>query len=83
MIVKQGEKFTTAKIFKQMCVKTLFVKVTVLSPNLLLNDKIILHVHRAVAGFSSTALDVTQHGQRQGGGVASLLLARGAIGWSS
>ena len=40
-------------------------------------------VHRAVAGFSSTALDVTQLGQRQGGGVASLLLARGAVGWSS
>ena len=35
-------------------------------------------------GFSSTALDVTQLGQRQGGGgVASLLLARGARGWSS
>ena len=40
-------------------------------------------VHRAVAGFSSTDLDVTQLGQRQGGGwVASLLLARGARGWS-
>ena len=39
-------------------------------------------VHRAVAGFSLTALDVTQLGQRQGR-VASLLLARGARGWSS
>ena len=38
-------------------------------------------VHRAVVGFSSTALDVTQLGQRQEG-VASLLLARGARGWS-
>ena len=28
-------------------------------------------VHRAVSGFSSTDLDVTQHGQRQGGGVGS------------
>ena len=34
-------------------------------------------MYRAVAGFSSTALDVTQLGQRQGRGVASLLLARG------
>ena len=39
-------------------------------------------VHHAVAGFSLTALDVTQLGQRQGR-VASLLLARGARGWSS
>ena len=39
MIVKQGENFTTAKIFKRVC-KTLFVTVTViLSPNLLLNDR--------------------------------------------
>ena len=34
MIVKQGKKLTTAKMF----VKMLFVTVTILSPNLLLND---------------------------------------------
>ena len=45
-------------------------------------DKGVWSVHRAVAGFSLTALDVTQLGQRQGR-VASLLLARGARGWSS
>ena len=39
MIVKQGKHFTTAKIFKKVCKsKTLFVTVTILSPNLLLND---------------------------------------------
>ena len=37
MIVKQGTNFTTAKIFKKVC-KTLFVTVTILSPNFLLND---------------------------------------------
>ena len=35
MIVKQGKNFTTAN--KMVC-KTLFVTVTILSPNLLLND---------------------------------------------
>ena len=33
MIGKQGKHFTTAKIFKKVC-KTLFVTVTILSPNL-------------------------------------------------
>ena len=37
MIEKQGKHFTTAKIFKKVC-KTLFVTVTILSPNLFLND---------------------------------------------
>ena len=32
MIGKQGKHFTTAKIFKKVC-KTLFVTVTILSPN--------------------------------------------------
>ena len=32
MIGKQDKNFTTAKIFKKVC-KTLFVKVTILSPN--------------------------------------------------
>ena len=32
MIGKQGKNFTTAKIFKKVC-KTLFVTVTILSPN--------------------------------------------------
>ena len=36
MIGKQGKNFTTAKIFKKVC-KTLFVTVTILSPNFLLN----------------------------------------------
>ena len=36
MIGKQGKHFTTAKIFKMVC-KTLFVTVTILSPNFLLN----------------------------------------------
>ena len=35
MIGKQGKNFTTAKIFKKVC-KTLFVTVTILSPNFLL-----------------------------------------------
>ena len=35
MIGKQGKNFTTAKIFKNVC-KTLFVTVTILSPNFLL-----------------------------------------------
>ena len=38
MIVKQGKHFTTAKIFKKVC-KTLFLTVTILSPNCLLNDR--------------------------------------------
>ena len=37
MIGKQGKNFTTAKIFKNVC-KTLFVTVTILSPNFLLNN---------------------------------------------
>ena len=37
MIGKQGKHFTTAKIFKKVC-KTLFVTVTILSPNFLLNN---------------------------------------------
>ena len=37
MIAKQGKHFTTAKILKKVC-KTLFVTVTILSPNFLLND---------------------------------------------
>ena len=37
MIGKQGKNFTTAKIFKKVC-KTLFVTITILSPNFLLNN---------------------------------------------
>ena len=37
MIGKQGKHFTTANIFKKVC-KTLFVTVTILSPNVLLNN---------------------------------------------
>ena len=37
MIGKQGKHFTTAKIFKKVC-KTLFVTVTISSPNFLLNN---------------------------------------------
>ena len=37
MIGKQGKHFTTAKILKKVC-KTLFVTVTILSPNFLLNN---------------------------------------------
>ena len=37
MIGKQGKHFTTAKIFKMVC-KTLFATVTILSPNILLNN---------------------------------------------
>ena len=37
MIVKQCKHFTRAKIVKKVC-KTLFVTVTILSPNLLPND---------------------------------------------
>ena len=36
MLGKQGKNFTTAKIFKKVC-KKLFVTVTILSPNFLLN----------------------------------------------
>ena len=43
---------------------------------------LLLRPNIVVAGFSFTTLDVTQLGQRQGR-VASLLLARGARGWSS
>ena len=37
MIGKQGKHFTTAKIFKKVC-KTLFVTVTILSPNFCLHQ---------------------------------------------
>ena len=37
MIGKQGKHFTTATFFKKVC-KTLFVTVTILSPNFLLNN---------------------------------------------
>ena len=42
MIGKQGKNFTTAKIFKKVC-KTLFVTVTILSPNFCLTTVVKNH----------------------------------------
>ena len=55
MIVKQGKSFTTAKIVKKVC-KTLFVTVTILSLNFLLNDccfKIIVDTRKITENFHS------------------------------
>ena len=54
MIVKQGKKLGT---FSKMCVKTLLVTVTILSPNLLLNDscfKIIVDTRKRTENFHMT-----------------------------
>ena len=56
MIEKQGKHFTTAKIFKKEC-KTLFVTVTILSPNLFLGDfcfKIIADTRKIMENFHMT-----------------------------
>ena len=61
MIVKQGKNFTTAKIFKKVC-KTLFV--TLLSPNLLLNDfcfKIIVDTRKITENFHKAKVTFLHH----------------------
>ena len=63
MIVKQGKHFTTAKIINNVC-KTLFVTVTILSPNLLLNDfcfKIIVETHKITEIVHMTKVTFLHH----------------------
>ena len=63
MIVKQGKNFTTAKIFKKVC-KTLFVSVTILSPNFLLNDrcfKSIVDTRKITENFHMTKVTFLQY----------------------
>ena len=63
MIVKQGKNFTTAKIVKKVC-KTLFVTVSILSPNLLLNDccfKIIVDTRKITENFHMTKVTFLHH----------------------
>ena len=63
IIVKQGKNFTTAKIVKKVC-KTLFVTVTILSPNLLLNDcsfKIIVDTRKITENFHMTKVTFLHH----------------------
>ena len=51
MIGKQGTHFTTAKIFKKVC-KTLFVTVTILSPNFCLTTVASKSRHSPVANMT-------------------------------
>ena len=63
MIVKQSKNFTTAKILKKVC-KKLFVTVTILSPNLLLNDccfKIIVDTRKITENFHMTKVTFLHH----------------------
>ena len=63
MIVKQGNNFTTAKIFKKVC-KTLFITVTILSLNLLQNDccfKIIVATRKITENFHMTKVTFLHH----------------------
>ena len=64
MIVKQGNNFTTPKIFKKVC-QTLLVTVTILSPNLLLNDccfKIIVDTRTVITeNFHMTKVTFLHH----------------------
>ena len=65
MIVKQGNNFTTPKMFKKVC-KTLFVTVTIVSPNLLLNDccfKIIVDTRKITDNFHMTKVTFLIHFQ--------------------
>ena len=63
MIAKQGKNFTMAKIFKKVC-KTLFVTVTILSPDLLLNDccfKIIVDTRKIAENFHMKKVTFLHH----------------------
>ena len=63
MIVKQGKHFTMAKIFKKVC-KTLFVTVTILSPNLLLKGcgfKIIVDTRKITENVHMTKVTFLHH----------------------
>ena len=63
MIVKKGKHFTMATIFKKVC-KMLFVTVTILSPNLLLNDccfKIIVDTRKIMENFHMTKVTFLHH----------------------
>ena len=63
MIVKQGKHFTTAKIVKKVF-KTVSITVTILSPNLLLNDycfKIIVDTRNITENFHTTKVTFVHH----------------------
>ena len=63
MIVKQGIHFTTEKIVKNVC-KTLFVTVTIFSPNLLTNDccfKIIVDTRTITENVHMTKVTFLHH----------------------
>ena len=63
MIGEQGKHFTTAKILKKVC-KTLFVTVTILSPNFLLNNcciKIMVDACKIVENVHMTNVIILHH----------------------